>query len=163
VASGSDRGKKLNKIMAKGGLVPNKVVLDMIKEAMLAHKDTAKGFLIDGYPRQVDQGIEFEKEIVPCEKVLYCEASDDTMKARLLERGKSSGRVDDNEDSIKQRLETFHQVTQPVIDYYNKKGKLVKVNSEKSPQEVFEEVQTKLFDKKEEAPVESNKFFNFIK
>jgi hypothetical protein len=78
---------------------------------------------------------------------LYCEASDDTMKARLLERGKSSGRVDDNEDSIKQRLETFHQVTQPVIDYYDKKGKLTKVNSEKAPEEVFEEIEEKLFGK----------------
>jgi adenylate kinase len=134
--------------MEQGALVPNDIVLDMIKEAMLAQKDTAKGFLIDGYPRQVDQGIEFEKGIVPCEKVLYCEASDDTMKARLLERGKSSGRVDDNEDSIKQRLETFHQVTQPVIDYYDKKGKLTKVNSEKAPEEVFQEIEEKLFGKK---------------
>jgi len=63
VASGSERGKKLNCIMKKGGLVPNKVVLDMIKEAMLAKVKTANGFLIDGYPRKVEQGVEFEKEV----------------------------------------------------------------------------------------------------
>ena len=63
VASGSERGKKLNEMMQRGELVPNKVVLDMIKEAMLANKDTSKGFLIDGYPRQVEQGKEFEKEV----------------------------------------------------------------------------------------------------
>ncbi len=63
VKSGSERGKKLDKIMKKGGLVPNKVVLDMIKEAMLAKVSTSGGFLIDGYPRKVDQGVEFEKEV----------------------------------------------------------------------------------------------------
>ena len=63
VASGSERGKKLHSIMKKGGLVPNKVVLDMIKEAMLAKVKTANGFLIDGYPRKVEQGVEFEKEV----------------------------------------------------------------------------------------------------
>ncbi len=63
VNSGSRRGRKLNEIMKKGGLVPDNVVLDMIKEAMLANVDSSKGFLIDGYPRKVEQGIEFEKEV----------------------------------------------------------------------------------------------------
>ena len=63
VKSGSERGKKLNKMMQLGLLVPDKVVLDMIKEAMLANKDKATGFLIDGYPRQLQQGIDFEKQV----------------------------------------------------------------------------------------------------
>ena len=62
VESGSERGKILNEMMKKGLLVPNKVVLNMIKEAMVANQD-ATGFLIDGYPRQVDQGKEFESEV----------------------------------------------------------------------------------------------------
>ena len=63
VESGSERGKKMNELMKKGLLVPNQVVLDMIKEEMLANKDKFDGFLIDGYPRQVEQGIEFETEV----------------------------------------------------------------------------------------------------
>ena len=70
VASGSERGQKLNRIMEKGKLVPNKIVLDMIKEAMLANIDTADGFIIDGYPRQVNQGIEFEKEVFSLKLIL---------------------------------------------------------------------------------------------
>lgn len=140
VNSGSDRGKKLNELMKQGKLVPNKVVLELIKEAMLANVDS-KGFLVDGYPRQVDQGAEFEREIVPCELVLYIEASDETMKKRLLKRGQTSGRVDDNEASIKQRLETFHETTKPVVDYYEKQDKLKRVSAEnKDPDEVFEEI-----------------------
>jgi adenylate kinase len=127
--------------MQKGLLVPNQIVLDMLKDAMLARVKTSKGFLIDGYPRQVDQGMEFEKQIAPCKLVLYVEASDETMKKRLMHRGQSSGRVDDNEETIKQRLKTFHEITKPVIDYYAEQNKLKRVDSEKAPDDVFVEVQ----------------------
>lgn len=80
-----------------------------------------------------------------CKVVLYVEASDEAMKKRLLNRGLSSGRVDDNEETIKQRLHTFHQVTTPVIDYYQKQNKLKKINAENSPDEVFNQVE-KVFD-----------------
>ncbi len=63
VKSGSSRGQMLNDLMQKGQLVSNQIVLDMIKDAMLANLSTSKGFLIDGYPRQVDQGIEFETQV----------------------------------------------------------------------------------------------------
>ena len=53
----------LNELMQKGQLVSNQIVLDMIKDAMRAKAATSKGFLIDGYPRQVDQGLEFEKQV----------------------------------------------------------------------------------------------------
>ena len=63
------------------------------------------------------------------------------MKNRLMKRGESSGRVDDNEETIKKRLQTFHDVTQPVVDYYDKQGKLRRVNAERDPNAVFEDVQ----------------------
>jgi adenylate kinase len=72
------------------------------------------------------------------------------MKKRLLHRGQSSGRVDDNEETIKQRLATFHQQTQPVIDHYGKLNKLRKVNSENAPDVVFAEVE-KIFDESEKS------------
>lgn len=67
------------------------------------------------------QGQEFEKEICPCTKILYFEVSDDTMTERLLNRGKSSGRVDDNVETIKKRLDTFHKHSKPVMDAYKDK------------------------------------------
>ncbi|XP_026550263.1 adenylate kinase isoenzyme 1-like, partial [Notechis scutatus] len=63
VSSGSDRGKKLSAIMEKGELVPLDTVLDMLRDAMLAKADQSKGYLIDGYPREVNQGVEFEKKV----------------------------------------------------------------------------------------------------
>ena len=138
VASGSDRGKKLEKLMKRGILVPDNVVLDMIKEKMLeGHANGAKGYLIDGYPRQLGQGKEFESSIVPAALVLNIVASDETMKNRCLSRGKATGRTDDNEDAIKQRLKVHHEQTKPILDYYEKAGKLRNVDSEGSVDEVF--------------------------
>ncbi|XP_041481040.1 adenylate kinase isoenzyme 5-like [Lytechinus variegatus] len=137
VASGSDRGKELTEIMEKGELVPLDVVLALLKEKMMACAETSTGFLIDGYPREVEQGAEFEKQISECTFTLYLEVSDETMTERLLNRAKTSGRVDDNEETIKKRLATFHELTKPVIDCYAEKGKLKKVSAEAGPEEVF--------------------------
>merc|ERR1712044_7520 len=82
VKSGSDRGKQLNEMMERGELVPLFVVLDLLAEAMLSKLSGSKGFLIDGYPREVAQGQEFEKEIAPCSQILYFDVSDETMTAR---------------------------------------------------------------------------------
>ncbi|KAL0848859.1 hypothetical protein ABMA28_013268 [Loxostege sticticalis] len=65
VKSGSERAKCLTSIMERGELVPNDLVLDLLKEAIIAHAPTAKGFLVDGYPREKSQGIAFEKTIAP--------------------------------------------------------------------------------------------------
>ncbi|RNA10658.1 adenylate kinase isoenzyme 5-like isoform X1 [Brachionus plicatilis] len=146
VKSGSDMGDALNQMMQKGELVPNEIVLDLIKEAMLDKVDESNGFLIDGYPRKVEQGLEFEKKIGEPEIVLFVDASDDTMKERLLKRGETSGRVDDNEQSILNRIDTFHKATEPVIDHYDKQNKLRKVDSERAPDLVFEDIEKILND-----------------
>jgi len=155
VQSGSARGSQLTKIMESGQLVPLEVVLDLIKEAML--KEFSKGshgFLIDGYPREVKQGQQFESEIMEAALVVYFEVSGETMTQRLLGRAKTSGRVDDNIETIKKRLDTFYKQTEPVVDYYKKQGKLVQVKAEGSVDSIFGEVQPaldKLFAGKQKA------------
>ncbi len=111
---------------------------------MIKNVEKSKGFLIDGYPREVPQAKKFEElvrsnlnivkinyilsiQIAPCNLVLYVKASDDTMTKRLLHRGQTSGRVDDNAETIKNRLKTFHNQTLPVLDLYEKQGKLAEV------------------------------------
>jgi adenylate kinase len=139
VASGSPRGQELNALMEKGELVPLEIVLAMIKDNMLAAKD-AKGFLIDGYPREVAQGIKFEESIAPCTFVLFVDVAQEVMVERFLSRGKSSGRVDDNEETIKKRLKTFVESTEPVITHYQAQNKVRRVDSSKAPNDVFAEV-----------------------
>ena len=125
VASGSDRGKSLTAIMESGQLVPLATVLDLLAEAMIKRLGGSKGFLIDGYPREVAQGEEFEKAIAPCKHILYFEVSDATMTQRLLKRAETSGRADDNEATIKKRLVTFHEHSEPVIKHYASKCSVV--------------------------------------
>lgn len=138
VASGSERGKQLTEIMAQGELVPLEVVLDLLKEAMLSKLSTSKGFLIDGYPREVAQGIQFEYEITPCSLVIYFEVSDEVMTSRLMNRGLTSGRVDDNAETIRKRLETFHKHSLPVVQHYGAKCKTI--SAETDPDTVFQKV-----------------------
>jgi len=103
-------------------------VLTLLKEAIAKVASTSKGFLIDGYPRNVEQGTRFESDVYPVDCVIYFQVSDETMTTRLLKRGETSGRADDNEETIKQRIITFHAETQPVIDYYKKAKKVHQVS-----------------------------------
>lgn len=141
VKSGSPRGAELNKIMENGELVPLEVVLDLIKEAMVAAvAKGSKGFLIDGYPREIKQGDQFESEIQDAKLVLFFDVSEETLVKRCLHRAQTSGRVDDNIDTIKKRLKTYLTATQPVISHYEKKGKLVKIPSEGTIDDIFKMV-----------------------
>ncbi|CAG2104793.1 unnamed protein product, partial [Medioppia subpectinata] len=90
----------------------------------------------------VDQAIAFERDIAPAAIILYFQCSDDVMVKRLLSRGKTSGRVDDNEATIKQRLATFHENTQPILDQYPKK--VVTISAERDPDVIYKDVQKAL-------------------
>ncbi|KAK5977658.1 hypothetical protein GCK32_009289 [Trichostrongylus colubriformis] len=145
VKSGSPRGAQLNKIMEAGELVPLEIVLDLIKEAML--KEVAKGskgFLIDGYPREVKQGEQFEREIQEAKSVIFFDVPEDVLVQRLLHRAKTSGRADDNMETIKKRLKTFTNATAPVVDYYEKKKKLIRIKAQGTIEEIFTVVQQHL-------------------
>ncbi|CAK1603552.1 unnamed protein product [Parnassius mnemosyne] len=139
VKSGSDRAKCLTSIMERGELVPNETVLELLKEAIEARAADSKGFLIDGYPREKSQGIAFEKAIAPVTVIIYFEASCETLTQRLLGRAASSGRADDNEETIKLRLKTFLDNNDLVLAQYP--DKLKRINAEASVDEIFGEVQ----------------------
>nr|XP_054919206.1 uncharacterized protein LOC129380930 [Dermacentor andersoni] len=138
VQSGSDRGKEMNEVMKKGELVPLDIVLQLLKEAIKKDLEKSKGFLIDGYPRNTEQGDRFEAEVCKCTHLIYFEVKDETMKTRLLKRGETSGRVDDNEETISKRIKTFHTESEPVLEKY--KTMVHKVSAEEDPDKVFETI-----------------------
>ncbi|CDH57586.1 uridylate kinase [Lichtheimia corymbifera JMRC:FSU:9682] len=109
-----------------------------IKEAR--DNDGKTRFLVDGFPRKMDQAIKFEEVVVESKFTLYFECSEETLLNRLLKRGESSGRVDDNIESIKKRFQTFKETSYPVIEYYEQKGKAFKVNAEQSKEEVYNDI-----------------------
>lgn len=102
------------------------ITLGLLKKAM-ERAAGANGFLIDGFPRKLDQAEAFEREIGTCKFVLYFECNERTLEHRLLTRGQTSGRSDDNAESIKKRFVTFKNTSFPVIQYYMNNDKCVKV------------------------------------
>lgn len=100
--------------MAKGELVQMNIVLDLIREAMIKAAPKSTGFLIDGYPREKDQGLAFESQITPVNLILFFECEEDTLLERLMHRALSSERVDDNEETIKKRIQTFNENNEQV-------------------------------------------------
>jgi len=142
VAAQSELGSQINEIMMTGQLVPRDVVLTLLKKKIVGTYKTAKGYLIDGYPREVVQGKEFEEEIAPCTQIIYFECTDDTMRTRLLERAKVSQRADDNEETIVNRIKLFHDVSEPVIEVWA--PVTTKISGEAEPDVVFEECCQKL-------------------
>ncbi|KAL7674243.1 hypothetical protein ACOME3_000522 [Neoechinorhynchus agilis] len=127
IQSSSDLGKELSKIMAEGKLVPMKTVLNMILKKMVSEAGNYNGFLLDGYPRELDQAIELEKHIGEPTLLISFEVPDKVMIERLLGRAKTSNRVDDNMETIQKRLTVFHQQTMPVLNHYEQKKVVRKV------------------------------------
>jgi len=103
----------------------------------------AKRFLIDGFPRNQDNFDGWERVIgssVEVPFILFMDADEDTMISRIIERSKTSGRNDDNIESLKKRFATFRNETMPIVDFYDKDGKCRKINGLRSIEEVFEDL-----------------------
>jgi adenylate kinase family enzyme len=87
-----------------------------------------------------DLGIQFEKEVAMCDALIYFDVPDPIMINRLIKRGETSGRIDDNADTISKRLATFHEQTTPILGYYGKQGKLITIDANRKPDEVYTDV-----------------------
>lgn len=132
-------GNEIYKHMQNGTLVPDHITLQLLKNAMTRQQDVNR-FLLDGFPRTVEQAKRFEQEIAEVAFVLYFEATAETMQNRIKERSlKTPGRVDDNPETVKKRITSFEEQTVPVEKYYFPIGKVRRVQSEQSIDEVTEQ------------------------
>ncbi|KAI8598482.1 uridylate kinase [Dissophora ornata] len=135
---GSQYGELIKTYIKEGKIVPMEVTIALLENAMLASGQTR--FLIDGFPRKMDQALKFEEAVVPSKFTLYFECPEEVMLKRLMKRGETSGRSDDNIESIKKRFRTFTDTSYPVIEYYNKSDKVHTVSCVDSPDAVYARV-----------------------
>ncbi|KAH3675940.1 hypothetical protein WICMUC_002236 [Wickerhamomyces mucosus] len=145
---GSKYGELIANNIRDGVIVPQEVTIALLKQAMEESK--VKGqtrFLIDGFPRKMDQAITFEDQVATSAFTIFFECPEQVMLERLLERGKTSGRADDNIESIKKRFRTFIETSFPVIEYFDKQGKVVKLQCDQPVDVVYEQVQKAIKDK----------------
>ncbi|WP_036090132.1 adenylate kinase [Leptospira sp. WS58.C1] len=131
VKNGTQMGLEAKKYMDAGDLVPDSVVIGIIKDR-LVEPDCKNGFLLDGFPRTVEQAEALDKilnsEGLKIKRAINLEVPDEELLQRLLKRAEIEGRSDDNETTIKSRLETYNKKTLPLLDYYAAKGNLSRVN-----------------------------------
>lgn len=134
-------GKEAQSFMDKGRLVPDEVVIGMISSA-LDENPEAKGFLFDGFPRTAAQAEALDKLLelkeAPIAAMLALEVSEEELIKRLLKRGQTSGRSDDNnENVIRARILEYRNKTEMVADYYKQFEKVVIVKGEGTVDEIF--------------------------
>ena len=138
-AAQDELGQLAASYTSKGELVPDSVTNRMVAER-LAEQDVAAGFLLDGYPRNVEQVAALDAMLgerdIALDAVLVLTADDDAVAERLLGRAAVQGRVDDTEEVIRHRIALYHQTTQPLIDIYRERGILVEVNGMGTIEEV---------------------------
>ena len=166
----TELGLKAKEYMDKGLLVPDELVVDIVKDR-LVEEDCAKGFLLDGFPRTVDQADALETELsklgIKLDGVINIEVEDEVLIGRLTGRlvcrkcgatyhskfnkpkaenvcalcgGELYTRDDDKEETVKNRLLVYKNQTQPLIDYYTKKGMLKTIDGEADTDTVFAEI-----------------------
>jgi adenylate kinase len=140
IAAGSDLGQKVKSIVESGALVPDELVIDVIRDR-LAESDTRKGFVLDGFPRTLGQAEALDVLLAelgrPLEVVLELELAEDTAVERMLGRAAEQGRADDTPEVIRNRFEVYRRQTEPLSEHYRNKGILVAVDSTPSVDEVF--------------------------
>ena len=142
--SGSEQADLINNYIKEGQIVPNEITCSLIKAAM--ETSTCKKFLVDGYPRNADNREGWDAMVgdsVDMVGVLYFDCPEQTLIDRIEERGRLAGenaRSDDNAEAMVKRLRVYKEETGPVIDFYDRLGKVIRVNTGAERGVVYEQV-----------------------
>ncbi|HSI91227.1 MAG TPA: adenylate kinase [Adhaeribacter sp.] len=143
IAAGSELGLKAKALMDQGMLVPDEVVIGMIDNKLKEHQKSAGGFIFDGFPRTVPQAQALDKLMEANNTAITCmvalEVNEEELTKRLLLRGQSSGRPDDqNEGLIRKRVQEYNNKTAQVAKYYEEQGKFFSVHGIGEIDEIFD-------------------------
>jgi adenylate kinase len=144
VARQTALGRAVQAYLDRGELAPDQIVLDMVRQAMIAAKASGGGYVLDGIPRNIEQAraaYEIGLELgMTADVALHLQADDAELTRRLLARAASEHRSDDTAEVIAQRLALYHEVTFPIAAWYRDRGILVSVDAMRSAHEVGREI-----------------------
>lgn len=144
IAAGTELGRRVTPIYDSGSLVPDQLMIELIRERLSA-EDAHEGFVLDGFPRTMEQARALDEMLAELERelsvVFELQISDEACIERLLKRAEIEGRSDDTEDAIRRRLELYHAETEPLAEHYRAQGNLVGIHADRTVDEVFEEIQ----------------------
>ena len=133
VAKGTELGKVAKEYMDQGDLVPDELVIQLTRNRMLEASEEEGGYVLDGYPRTLAQAEAAYRwamaKGIPFDLTLYFEIEEQELLARLAGRAREEHRSDDTEETVRHRLEVFANQTYPLVDYYQRRGILVRINA----------------------------------
>jgi len=150
ITEGSELGKKASSIMDRGELVPDDIILSMIKEKL--RKRCSDGFIFDGFPRNLEQAKALDKILhelkLRLDLVIEIVVNDEVLINRIENRAKESknARSDDNEEVLKNRLNIYHESTEMIKPYYLEQKKLVKIDGMRSIEQVSSDIEGQLIN-----------------
>jgi adenylate kinase len=130
IAAGTELGKQAKTVMDAGNLVSDDILLGML-ESRLTQADVAKGFILDGYPRNVAQANAMDGLLAKIGQpldVVQLDVATELLVERIAGRAKEQGRADDNPEAVRQRLQVYNDQTAPVVDFYAGRGTLARVD-----------------------------------
>jgi adenylate kinase len=140
IKQGSELGLKVKAVMDAGHLVSDDLLVEIMESVFRKHSN-AGGFVLDGFPRTLNQAEALDKMLVKLghcvSLVLALEVNETELVQRLLKRAQEQGRMDDTEEVIKNRLIQYHKHTKPLMDYYRQKNLFKEVQGEGSVEEIF--------------------------
>jgi adenylate kinase len=143
VHSDTPLGRRIAAIMQQGELVPDTVILSLLMPRVLAAAD-ANGYLLDGFPRSVEQAVEARKlaELADAspDAVIYLDAPREELVRRILARAEVEGRADDNPQTVANRLRVFDEATRPLVDYYRDRGLLHVIDADQHEDAVTNDI-----------------------
>ncbi len=143
VKNGTELGTLAKSFMDKGELVPDDVIIGIIKDR-IKEGDAKQGFMLDGFPRTIAQAEALngmlEEESESIDTVVSIEVNDEEIISRILERAKIEGREDDTEDVVRNRLNVYRNQTEPLKDFYKTEGILAEVDGMGTIDEVFDRI-----------------------
>jgi adenylate kinase len=147
IAADSDLGRRVRPIYDAGQLVPDDLMVELIRER-LAHEDAQQGFVLDGFPRTMAQAEALDEMLREIGReldvVLGFQLEDEVGRERMLKRAAEEGRTDDTPDAIERRLRLYHEETEPLVEYYRSRGNLVGIHADRPVPDVFAEIQRAL-------------------
>jgi adenylate kinase len=145
VRDGTELGRRAKAFMDSGALVPDELVLEMMKER-LAKDDCREGFLLDGFPRTRAQAEALTKMLAeaetPLDHVVSLSVSEDEILARLRGRREQEGRSDDGDETVRERMRVYTAETAPLLDYYRSHGVLREIDGIGKPEEISARIRT---------------------
>lgn len=152
IKEGTELGKIADSYISKGHLIPDDLMIDILRQELKSLPKESKGVIFDGFPRTIPQALELEKLLSENGETLTgvvgLEVPEEELVARMLKRGAETGRADDNMETILNRLKVYHNQTEPLKEHYHKNGAYIQIDGLGHVDNIFSSIASAIDEKK---------------